>query len=390
MRKKILLAVMMVLPILAFSQIRSYRADTSFNPIIPVNKQSLLKNIDIVMDMRMASRHHFENGRDDDYSEFRMEALRLGIYGKIHPKVSINFRQRFNRTSDVQTLDKLSGSIEVAYLDINLSPKLNLQLGKMFAYFGGYEYEYNPIEVLEYNDIQGGLTNYVTGVGATYQVNQHHKFGMQVLNSRTQRFDDLYEGHVSEDIKEPEWPVAVVGMWRGSFFDGKLQTIYSYSYFKMVKNRGTNYITLGHKYENKNFKLMYDFSYSHEQIDTKGYVTNILGGDLIAENVTYINNWIRAEYKFTPKVTGLITLMSSSASAKNVTGPQSGYNHLVTNYGVVPTVYYRLFDDIDIRLYVAYIGKYYDFSGYAHRDLGITNYNTGEFRIGFIAPLLIL
>lgn len=372
----------------SFSQESESERDTT-NVLFTAEKEKLLKNITMTMDMRLAFRHHWENGRDDDYSEFRNEQLAMGIFGKVHEKVDFYFRHRFNRETDVQTLDKLGGSIELAYIDIQLTPHTHVQLGKQFAYFGGFEYEYNPIDVLSYNDIQDNLLNYVTGV-ITEQITEDHSLGFQILNSRTQRYADLYAGKVADNIEEPKWPVAVVGNWSGSFFGGKFETIYSYSYSKQVKDKGTHFVTLGNKFEHGDFKLMYDFDYAKEDVDTKGIVTAILDADKIQQNVLYMENWLRAEYRFSQKVTGLVTLMTSSAFGKDVTGPGKGNERLRISYGVVPTIYYRPFEDIDIRFYGAFIGRKYNFKGYARHDLGIQDYTTGEIRIGFIAPLTVL
>lgn len=387
MKKGSFFIILLLTSSLLFGQFNE--TDSLSGPLFPIDKASLLREVHFTLDMRLGFRTHFENGRDDDYSEFRHEVVAFGIGGKVHEKVGFRFRHRFNREAAVQTLDKLDGNVELAFVDISLTDKMHLQLGKMFAYFGGFEYEFNPLEVLEYNDIQSNVLNYVTGAGMTYQVSGNHKLGFQVLNSRTMRYEDIYEGNVPDEIKEPKWPVAVVGNWTGNFFNGKFQTIYSYSHSKIVKNRGTNFITLGHKYREGNFTLMYDLSYSHEQIDTKGIVTEIIGGEKIALNAVYLENWLRAEYRFGSKFTGLLTLMTSGASAKNITGPDSGYSHLRTSYGVIPTVYYRPFEDIDVRFYLSYIGRYYTYSDYVRHELGIPNYNTGEVRFGFIAPLWI-
>lgn len=199
-------------------------------------------------------------------------------------------------------------------------------------------------------------------------------------------YDDLYGDEAAEDIQEPDWPVAFVGNWRGSFFDGKIETIYSMSYSNQVKERGTYFFTLGHKYQNKNLTLMYDFDYSYEQIDTKGVTTSILGQESVAENVMYIENWLRAEYRFSSKFKGLLTLMTSSAYGDI----QNGNDRLRTSYGVIPTVYYSPFKDLDLRFYLAYIGRYYDYSGYALENHNASNYNKNEVRVGFIAPLWLL
>ncbi|MFV8838297.1 porin [Salinimicrobium soli] len=383
MRRSVLFIALFLSPLMGYPQ----QNDSLKEPVIPVEKIELLKNINITFDMRMEFQAYTYRGGDNYYNgiQFQNGFTALGISGKLHERLNFKFRNRFNKNSDVQTLDRLGSNIELAYIDVKISPAFNILLGKMNAFYGGYEYEFSALDVLEYNDIYGNALAFVTGAGVTFQASNNHQFGLQVLNSRTMHYDDLYGDIVAENIQEPDWPVAVVGNWRGSFFDGKFQTIYSLSYSNEVKKRGTSFFTLGHKYQDRDLTLMYDFHYSYEDVDTKGILTGILGNRL-AEDVLYIENWLRAEYRFSPKWKGLLTLMTSSAYG-NV---QTSRDHMRTSYGAIPTLYYSPFKNIDLRFYLAYIGRYYDYSPYAIEELGESSYNKNEVRVGFIAPLLLL
>ena len=314
MVKIIFVILLLLAPLHGFSQIN----DSLAEPLIPAEKIELLKNINITFDMRMEFQAYTFRGGDHYYNGIQFENgfTALGFSAKLHDRVNFQFRNRFNKGGDVQTLDQLGSNIELAYLDVELAPRLHLVMGKMFAFYGGYEYEFSAMDVLEFNDIYNNALAYVTGAGLTYQAWPDHKFGLQILNSRTMHYDDLYGDVVAENIQEPDWPVAVVGNWRGSFFDKKIQTIYSLSYSNQVRRRGTYFFTLGHKYQHRDLTLMYDFGYSYEEVDTKGIMTEILGNDQIAEEVTYTENWLRAEYRFSPRFKGLLTLMTSSAFGK--------------------------------------------------------------------------
>ncbi len=384
MIKSFLISVFLLIPFLGLSQTN----DSLAEPIIPLEKNKFLKDINFTFDMRVEFRAYKFRGGDQYYNgmQFQNGFTALGISGKLHEKVSFRFRNRFNKGGDVQSLDQLGNNIEIAYIDIKANPKLNIRLGKMNPFYGGYEYEFSPMYVLEYNDIYSNALAFVTGAGITYQALKNHNFGLQVLNSRTMLYEDLYGDVIAENIQEPIWPVSIVGNWRGNFFDGKLQTIYSLSYGNEVKNRGTYFFTLGHKYQNHNLTLMYDFHYSYEQVDTKGVMTNLLADGTLAENVMYIENWLRAEYRFSPKFKGLLTLMTSSG----YDDVKMNNDHLRTSYGMIPTLYYNPFKNIDIRFFLAYIGRYYDFSNYARETLGAANYSRNELRVGVIAPLLLL
>jgi hypothetical protein len=344
------------------------------------------------LDMRMSFRSYSLKGDNRDYrgTQFQNGFTALTIRSDINDKVTVNFRNRFNKSTDLQSLDLLGNNIELANIEVKATPDLNLQFGKQSAYFGGYQYRFSALDVLVYNDILNNALSYVTGVGGNYSFAEGQTFGFQVLNSRTILYADKYGDNMAENIKEPKWPVDFVGRWIGNFFDGKFQTRYSFSYSREVKDKGTKFLTLGHKYENKRLKLMYDFDYSEEQIDTKGVATEIIGTDRIAQKVTYIENWLRGEYKFSPEFSGLLTLMTSSASIKDFEDTGNDDRHLRTSYGVIPTIYYRPFDNIDLNFFVAYIGRFYNYSEYSKNQFNESDYNRNEVRFGFIVPLRVL
>lgn len=382
--KSFLIIVLLASPLLGFAQIK----DSLGKPIISAEKIELLNNIDITFDLRTEFQAYTFRGGDRYYNGIQFENgfTALGFAARLHDRVNFRFRNRFNRGSDIQSLDQLGSNIELAYVDLKVSPKLNVLIGKTYAFYGGYEYEFSALNVLEYNDIQSNALAYVTGAGITFQPKEDHKFGFQVLNSRTMLYDDIYGDEVAENIEEPIWPVAVVGNWRGSFFDGKFQTIYSLSYSNQVKNRGTYFFTLGNKYQNDNLTLMYDFNYSYEEIDTKGIVTSIFDTDFVAQDALYIENWMRAEYQFSPKFRGLLSLMTSNAYGKE----NEDRNRLRTSYGMVPTLYYSPFEDFNLKFFIAYIGRFYNYTPYAEDQFNAADYNRNEVRIGIIAPLLLL
>ncbi|QED36689.1 hypothetical protein FK178_02705 [Antarcticibacterium arcticum] len=383
MIKSFLIGFFLLIHMLSYPQAK----DSVARPVLPIEKIELLKNINFTFDMRVEFQAYTFRGGDNYYNgiQFQNGFTALGISGKVHERVHFTFRNRFNKNRDVQTLDRLGNDIELANINIELNPKFNLLLGKMNAFYGGYEYEFSPLYVLEYNDVFNNVLAFVTGAGITYQAFENHNFGLQVLNSRTMHYDDLYGDVVAENIREPDWPVAVVANWRGNFFDGKFQTIYSLSHSNEVKNRGTTFFTLGNKYQNRDLTLMYDFQYSFEEVDTKGVMTNLFNDGSIAEEVLYIENWLRAEYRFNPKLSGLLTLMTSSAYAKI----EDNQKHMRRSYGVIPTIYYSPFKNFDMRFFLAYIGRYFDHSNYAIENFEASNYNKNEVRAGIIAPLLL-
>ncbi|NEV92968.1 hypothetical protein G3567_02255 [Psychroflexus sp. YR1-1] len=374
----------LVLPLSGFSQDN----DSSNAPLFSKDKIKLLENINIGFDMRTEFQAYTFRGGDQYYNGIQFENgfTALSISGQLHERIEFNFRNRFNSSSEVQSLDRLSNDIQLAYVKVKAAEKLDVYIGKMFAFYGGYEYEFSPLYVLEFNDIYSNALAFVTGAGLSYQAFDNHQFRIQVLNSRTLLYKDLYGDIVAENIEEPIWPVNGVVNWRGRFFDGKFETNYSASYSNEVKNRGTYFFTLGHKYQDKDFSLMYDFQYSYEEIDTKGIINNLLEENTIAENVLYVENWLRAEYRFSPKFKGLLTLMTNTAY-DNYTSTK---DHVRTSYGAIPTLTYSPFKTIDIQFFIAYVGRYFDYTEYAKANFNVGSFNRNELKIGILAPLNLL
>lgn len=365
--------------------------DTLVKPLISAERAKLLDNVSMIFNTRIANDNHFSDGTFEN-SQFNVNQFRMEIKGDITDKVYFRFRNRLTKNTNVGTEDNLSHSIDYAMVGVKLSEKWSLNLGKMSADWGGWEFDLNPIDILEYNDILEYADNFLTGVGATYRLNDNHTFTGQILNTRTDKFSEVYAGAIPEGIEESKTPFAYIANWNGKFWGGKFETLYSYSYFNEAKKRGMNYWALGNKYQDQKWTIMYDFKYSNEALDRKGIVTGILDANtpVTAQEVTYTENWLKIGHRFSPKVDLAVTLMSSKAAAKNVIAEDSGYNSLRTSYGLIPELSYYPFKNQNMRFYASYVGRWYEYSSYAKDQLNLNNYNTGRISIGFIAPLLVL
>lgn len=399
MKKYYIYFLIALFPIMASGQNDHIEKQTSegnlfkdtIQPIIPVSKQSLLRDIDVIFNSRMAYNSYFTDG-DHDLSHYNVDQLRFEIKGKIHDKVYFRFRNRYTRDPIPGNLDNISRSIDLAFLRIDLSKRTNISVGKLCADWGGYEFDFNPIDILTYNDIIENADNFLVGAGISHTLkNGNHSFSFQLLNSRTKTYEEQYGKSAPPSVTPSEYPLAMVGNWRGKFFDGKFETTYSYSFFNEAKGAHMNYVALGNKFAAKNFVLYYDFQYSNEGLDRLGIVSNIISSQypFAAKKAVYLENWIRAEYLATPKINLLMTIMSSNQSWKD--NPDSNANcKLSTSYGLIPTIQYMPFKDFNIKFYLAYTARKYDYTKYAENTFGAKDYTTGLVSVGFIAPLLVL
>ena len=368
---------------------------TYYKTMIPGTKQTLLKNVSMIANMNFAYRNEFVDG-DYTQSRFRTEQFRLEIRGKISEKVYFRFRDRYTRAQTSESIDNLSRSVDLAFLRFDLTDKFSITAGKMCADWGAWEFDWNPIDIYEYSDIVEYADNFLTGVGFTLTPSNRNQFTFQVLDSRTKSFDELYGAQ--PNFKESKAPLAFVSNWRGSLFDGKVKTIWSYSLFNEAqdangKGANMNYIALGNEFNFGKFRFIYDFKWSDEELDRTGLVSETIPNDLYnysVANTLYIGHWINLRYQINQKVALTFVGMMDIANWKNSNNdPQNttGEEHIRKAWGYIPAVEYFPWKDLNIKFFANWIGRIYDYSDYAIDRFGVTDYTTGRFTIGFISPL---
>lgn len=391
MKKLIIYSILVLSPSFSFGQKTTPEVSNTYPPLISTSQTGALKDIDLIFNTQMA----FSNYVVDSElfkSQFYVNNLRLEIKGKIHDKVYFRFRNRYTKIADPNTIDNISRTVDLAHIIIDANSHSKLTIGKMIGDWGGYELLLNPIENLAFNNIIEKSDIFLVGAAYTYSVpDSKTKFNVQLLNSRTKTFEEQYGATVPPNINETKTPLVVVGNWKGSFFKGKLETSYSYCYNIDAKNTHRNYFTFGNKLKSHNFILYYDFHYSHEDLDNKGIVSKSIKKQEIyaAQDVTYIENWIRAEYKIKPQINLLLTVMNHNSYWNGNPDPNKN-SKLLNSFGVIPTIEYSPFADLNLKFFIGYIGRKCNYTSYAESTYNAEDYSTGQLSIGIISPLLIL
>lgn len=363
----------------------------SLKALMPTSKLSLLRDVDIIFSSRFAFNSHFLNGKNA-LSNFNIDQFRFEIKGKIHDKVRFRFRNRYTRETETGNLDNISRSIDLAFIKIEVNPNTSLSVGKLVADFGGWEFDMNPIYILAYNDIINNSDNFLVGAETSHVfANRLHSISFQVLNSRTKTFEEQYGTTAPPTLESSKFPLAFVANWRGTFFEGKVKTTYSYSFFNEAQGADMNYIALGNRFKARKFLFYYDFQYSYEGLDRRKVISNIISSrfQYAAQKAVYIGNWVRAEYLITPKINLLLTLMTTDFYWKGNPEPD-GRSKLSTSYGIIPTVEYLPFKKFNMKFYAGYVARKYNYTRYAQASFGVEDYTTGLFSFGVVAPILVL
>lgn len=399
----IILLFLLFIPSILYAQVQEPQTGdtTYYKTLIPEEKQGLLKNMSMIANMQFGLENAFSNqatgNMDYTGTRYRFEQFRLEFRGQVHKNVYFRFRNRYTKTTDVQSIDHLYGSVDLAYIRVSLAQKWNLTVGKMCADWGGFEFDMNPIDVYEYSDIIEMADNFLTGAGVNYQFSKNHSFSFQALNSRTKSFEELYGAQPG--ITPSKFPVMLVGNWRGSLFNGKFNTIWSYAIFSEAKNTYMNYIALGNQLNLGKFTAEYDFKWSTEDLDRTGIVSAtvpkvwIHGNDTVnypynMKNCTYSSHWLRLAYRFNQHINFAFVGMVDFAKWKGESiDPAKNTDDIRVAWGYIPTVEYYPFKDLNLRFYATWVGRIYSYSDYARTSLNAKDYSTGRFTVGFISPL---
>jgi len=391
MRNKLIINGIIILLIVfaGRAQNRQSETTTTYRSLIPTSKQSLLKNVDMIANTQIAFRSDFYEGEHVE-SKFRVEQFRLEIKGFVHKKIYFRFRHRYTSSFEPQSIDKIIKGVDFAYVTFTLSDKVQLTIGKTYADWGGIEFDLNPIYVFEYSDIIEQADNFLTGAGVYWQATEKNGFSFQILNSRTQSFEELYQG--LPGVEGSDIPLAAVVNWRGKFWDGKFSTLWSYSLFNEAKDTFKNYIALGNQLTLDKLAIAYDFKWSKEDLDRTGIISRDVPDDIYPyalQNTLYYSHWTKIDYRFAEKWGLSFSGFIDTAKWLSDIDPQKTTDDWRKGYGFVPSLEFYPWKDVNLKFFATYVGRSYKYSDYAKSRVGAQDYNTSRFMIGFISPLHI-
>jgi hypothetical protein len=382
-----------VLFVSAFTVIRAQNREmqtgdtTYYKSLIPEEKQGLLKNMNIIANMRFAERNEFANGQFTG-SRFVNEQFRLEIKGQVTDRVYFRFRDRYTRAQTSESIDNLSRSTDMAYVRVDVTKKFNISAGKMCASWGGIEFDMNPIDIFEYSDIVEYADNFLTGVRFNYKLNQKHSITLEGLDSRTKTFNELYGNQPNMVVSKV--PMAFVANWTGSMFDGHFNTIWAYAFHNEAENTSMHYIALGNQVVLGKFIVEYDFQYSDEDLDRTTLVSSLVPDSIYAysvKNTLYMGHWVHLHYRVNKKINLAFVGVMNIADWKSNVDPLKNTDRISNSLQYIPTIEFYPFDNVNLRFYVNYVGRATTYSDYAKTRFGAKDFTTGRVAIGFVSPL---
>lgn len=333
------------------------------------------------------------NSLSDEWgTKFANKQLRIEIKGNLTDKLYYRLRHRLNKATDAKGEDNFAKATDIMMVGYNFNDKLSISGGKMCQIWGGFEFDENPMYIYQYSDMVDYMDNFMAGVTVSYKPIPTQEIAVEISNSYNGKFADEYgdeavvvnndEAHALQKSKNP---LTYIINWNGSFFDGKLNTRWAWGLQTQAKGKYSRMLTLGQQLNLPKFQWYFDYMGAFDDLDRLKIATNELrdafvGGDApgnVYLGKVHYNSFItKANWQFAPSWNLMLKGMYETASVTKM----EQFKNYRKSFGYMGSIEYYPAKQQDFRLFLAYVGRKYDYS----TKCGLKDYNTDRIELGFM------
>lgn len=335
------------------------------------------------------------NSLSDEWgTKFANKQLRLEIKGNLTDKLYYRLRHRLNKATDAKGEDNFAKATDIMMVGYNFNDKLSISGGKMCQIWGGFEFDENPMYIYQYSDMVDNMDNFMAGVTVSYKPIPTQEIAVEISNAYNGKFADEYgdeavvvnndEAHALQKSKNP---LTYIINWNGSFFDGKLNTRWAWGLQTQAKGKYSRMLTLGQQLNLPKFQWYFDYMGAFDDLDRLKIATNELGGAFVDDdgnalgNVylgkVHYNSFItKANWQFAPSWNLMLKGMYETASVTKM----EQFKNYRKSFGYMGSIEYYPAKQQDFRLFLAYVGRKFDYS----TKCGLKDYNTDRIELGFM------
>lgn len=334
------------------------------------------------------------NSLSDEWgTKFANKQLRIEIKGNLTDKLYYRLRHRLNKATDAKGEDNFAKATDIMMVGYNFNDKLSISGGKMCQIWGGFEFDENPMYIYQYSDMVDYMDNFMAGVTVSYKPIPTQEIAVEISNSYNGKFADEYGDEAvvvnndeAQALQKSKNPLTYIINWNGSFFDGKLNTRWAWGLQTQAKGKYSRMLTLGQQLNLPKFQWYFDYMGAFDDLDRLKIATNELrdafgGGDGDVGNVylgkVHYNSFItKANWQFAPSWNLMLKGMYETASVTKM----EQFKNYRKSFGYMGSIEYYPAKQQDFRLFLAYVGRKYDYS----TKCGLKDYNTDRIELGFM------
>ena len=338
----------------------------------------------INLEFASSANAYFTGGNFDEMS-FKMNRVRLEIYGRLSDHLSYHFRQSFSSYNNVNTVENLPSSIEYANLKWRFNDKFDLVVGKQFLAVAGYEGYVNGLLVREFSEFNNNFAIFQTGVkGSVYLTPDQHLY-LQVVNHKT----GLEDYGLPTGVEPSKFPLLASACWMGWFADGAVNLQYSASAGQLAKGKNIYYLMCGNIYEKGPVLAYLDVLYQRSGLDNQHRITSLAPVPTAAQNIQYLTIIGNVDYRFSPKWNGYIKGAYETAGVYEENGLYAKGRMMNAWNAQACLEWFPFQEDKGFKVFAHYVYKGFELTENA-RMLGATKPHTQRISLGiqYIIPVL--
>lgn len=335
------------------------------------------------------------NSLSDEWgTKFANKQLRLEIKGNLTDKLYYRLRHRLNKATDAKGEDNFAKATDIMMVGYNFNDKLSISGGKMCQIWGGFEFDENPMYIYQYSDMVDNMDNFMAGVTVSYKPIPTQEIAVEISNAYNGKFADEYGDEAvvvnndeAQALQKSKNPLTYIINWNGSFFDGKLNTRWAWGLQTQAKGKYSRMLTLGQQLNLPKFQWYFDYMGAFDDLDRLRIATNELGGALVDADGDEIDNAYlgkvhynsfitKANWQFAPSWNLMLKGMYETASVTKM----EQFKNYRKSFGYMGSIDYYPAKQQDFRLFLAYVGRKFDYS----TKCGLKDYNTDRIELGFM------
>ena len=321
-------------------------------------------------------------GNINNITRFKCKQFRLEIKGNITDRLYYRFRHRLNKASNSADDDNFAKVTDYMMVGYRLNDKWSLQAGKMCQFWGGFEFDANPMYIYQYSDMVDNIDSSKAGLAVLFKPVQSHELVLEVSNARNEKLETSYPGIKAQRGRDAKVPFAYLINWNGNFSKNKLQTRWSLGLRTLAKSTYSYQMILGQCLNLSKFKCYVDYSYEADDIDRMAVITNEANSLLPAdkslfEKVGYHSIVVKADWQFFHQWNAYVQGMFETASVRKGFVNLKGYRK---HYSYLTGIEYYPVKSQDLHFSLSYIGQSFCFSDKS----GLSGHNESRIELGMM------
>lgn len=348
---------------------------------------------------------------DEWTTRFYNKNLRIEMTGWLTDNLYYRFRHRLNKTDAPMSEDNFAKATDYMMVGWKFNDTWSIQGGKKCQALGSFEFDENPMFIYQYSDMEDNVDSSKGALNLLYNPSKTQQFSAEVSNTYNGKLADEFGANAQvttgkvvnngaaggkklevEALEKSNSPLTYSVGWNGKFFDNKLQTRWSYSHRTQAKGKYSRFFRFGQKLNLNKLQWYVDYDHTYDDLDrmkiaSKEIVNEMVNGispdsdengytNLYLSKVRYQGIVTKMNWQFAKDWNLMLKGMWETASATK----EEKFKNYRTAYGYIGSLEYypARKQKQDLRFFLAYVGRKYDYS----KKCGLKDYNTDRIELG--------